>query len=86
MKQLIDIKLLKENNQISLTNLPEKVRNELLNFYQYIFFKYNIEYLDQTVKKLKKTDFSFLDSLKLTKNLDGNISDLIINERRNERW
>ncbi len=44
MEQLIDIKLLKENNQIPLTNLPEKVRNELLNFYQYLFFKYNIRY------------------------------------------
>ena len=50
MEQLINIELLKENNQIILSNLPIQAKNELLNFYQYLFFKYNIKYSENNNK------------------------------------
>ena len=89
MKQTINIDLLKKNNKIILTNLPEQAKNELVNFYQYIFYKYNFEYFEKIPPQkntLKKSDFSFDKSLELTKNIDGNLSEFIINERRNEKW
>lgn len=37
-------------------------------------------------KKRLEHRFSFTQSLELTKNCKGTISDLIIDERRNEKW
>jgi len=37
-------------------------------------------------KKGKEHRFSFAKSLELTKNCKGTISDLIVEERRNEKW
>ena len=89
MEQIINIELLKQNNEVLLTNLPIQAKNELVNFYQYIYFKYNIVFPEKILakeKKLRKSDFSFYKSLKLTKNNESNLSDFIINERRNEKW
>jgi hypothetical protein len=37
-------------------------------------------------KRLNKKKFSFKKSLDLTKICNGNISDLVIEKRRNEKW
>jgi len=43
-----------------------------------------IEEIKTDKKSAKK--FSFAKSLELTKNCKGNLSDLIVNERRSEKW
>ena len=37
-------------------------------------------------KKMTKRRFSFKESLELTKDCKGSLSDLVIDERRNEKW
>lgn len=40
----------------------------------------------ETEKKLEPNAFSFYESLELTKDAKGNLSDLIVEERRAEKW
>ena len=86
---LITTKIFKEKSEILLSKLPEKAKNELASFFQYLFFKYNIELKNEISEKdkyLNKNNFSFLKSLELTKNSNEKLSEIIINERRNEKW
>ncbi len=62
MKQLIDIKLLKESTQLLFSYVPEKAEEEINIFLQYIFFKYNVVINNENSKK-KKTKFRIDDIL-----------------------
>lgn len=66
-------------------------RNGLIELPKNIKFKHPMRvlvvFLDETKpEKYIENRFSFAKSLRLTKNCKGTISDIIINERRNEKW
>ena len=56
MKQTIDINLLKKNPQLFFSQLPEKAEKDIIEFLQFVIFKYqNIEQ-EKDENKLKNNN------------------------------
>ncbi|MFN8256685.1 MAG: hypothetical protein U0W24_13390 [Bacteroidales bacterium] len=51
MQQIFDINLIKENPQLFFSNLPKNAEVEIVEFLRFIFYKYNISFDPESVKK-----------------------------------